>query len=157
MFEHFLQKMYVMVSNIVGEKRIDLAYPIQKLDSSKEVAIVSMFSYNIQYEFTEPWMIELELGNKQVMAATYARRELIDLIEGKNELTQFDKHPQINKTNKSACITEMVDKLDNTDNLEDKRLRNILLRYHVTCSEEFTCFEPVMSSIRDLGKGSSLL
>ena len=43
-----------------------------------------------------------------------------------------------------------LDKLDNTDNLEDRRLSNVLLRYHVTGSEEFTIFETVHPSIRDL-------
>ena len=51
--EHFLQKMYIMITDILGEKRIDLAYPIQNLDSSKEVAIVSMFSNNVQYQIRE--------------------------------------------------------------------------------------------------------
>ena len=40
-------------------------------------------------------MIELESRNKKVMAGTYTRRELISLIKGKIELTQFDKNPQI--------------------------------------------------------------
>ena len=38
-------------------------------------------------------MIELELGNKQVIAGTYAKKELTDLVEGRIELTKFDKHP----------------------------------------------------------------
>ena len=41
----------------MGEKRIDLVYPIL----GKEVAVVSVLSDNIQYEFPEPWTIELEL------------------------------------------------------------------------------------------------
>ena len=36
-----------------------------------------------------------------------------------------------------------LDELDNTDNLEDGRLSNVLLRYYVTDSEEFTRYEPV--------------
>ena len=36
-----------MIDNIKGEKRIDLTYPIK----GKEVAVVSMFSDNIKYEF----------------------------------------------------------------------------------------------------------
>ena len=47
------------------------------------------------------------------------------------------------KMNNLACITEVglsLDELENADNLEDGRLSNILLRYHVTGSEEFTCF-----------------
>ena len=46
-----------MCTNIMGESRVDLAYLIK----SKEVAVVSVFSDNIQYEFTEPRT--LELGN----------------------------------------------------------------------------------------------
>ena len=44
MSKHF--KMYVTINSIIGEKRIDLAYPIQ----GKDVAIVSMFSDNIQFQ-----------------------------------------------------------------------------------------------------------
>ena len=88
MSKHF--KMHIKITDIIGEKRIDLSYPIKNFDSSKEVAVVSMFSDNIQYEFTEPQNVELELSNtKQVMAEAYMRRELIDLIEGKIELTSL--------------------------------------------------------------------
>ena len=65
---------------------------------------------------------------------------------GREVITDLlDTNESIMKMNKLACITEMVlslDKLDNTDNLEDGRLSNVLLRYHLTGSEEFTCFEP---------------
>ena len=80
--KHF--KMYIMITDIVGEKRIDLAYLVR----GKEVAVVSMFSDNIQYEFTEPWTIELGLGDtKRVTAGTYRRQELIDLVEGIIKIT----------------------------------------------------------------------
>ena len=58
--------------------------------------------------------------------------------------------------NQLASITEMAfssDKLDNTDRLEDESLSNILLRYHVTSSEEFTCFEPVTPQYKQLRNG----
>ena len=42
--------MYATITDIVDEKRINLDYPIQ----GKEVAIVSMFSDNIQYWIKEP-------------------------------------------------------------------------------------------------------
>ena len=41
---------------MVGEKRIDLAYPIQ----GKEVAAISMFSDNIQYQIKEPLNVASE-------------------------------------------------------------------------------------------------
>ena len=42
-------------------------------------------------------------------------------------------------------ITEMtlnLDELDNTDNLEDGRLCNVLLTYHKDAHKDFTRFEP---------------
>ena len=51
--------MYMTVNDIIGEKTIDLSYPIQNFDSSKEVAVVSMFSANIQYKLTETFNLKL--------------------------------------------------------------------------------------------------
>ena len=44
-------KLYITINDVIGEKTIDLSYPIQNFDSSKEVAVVSMF--NVQYGMTE--------------------------------------------------------------------------------------------------------
>ena len=52
-------KMYITITEVIGEKRIDLAYPIR----GKEVAVVSVFSNNIKYEFKEPQNTELGLNN----------------------------------------------------------------------------------------------
>ena len=57
--------MFITLTDIVDEKRIDLAYPIWG-----KVAVLSMSSDNIQYEFTKPWMIELDSRSKLVMAGT---------------------------------------------------------------------------------------
>ena len=73
-------------------------------------------------------------------------RELNASIGRKLISTPLDANDNIIKTDKLVCITEVVfslNELDNTDNLEDERLSNILLSYHVTSSEEFTSFEPV--------------
>ena len=42
--------MYITVNDIIGEKMIDLSYPIQNFDFSKEVAVVSMLTitFNIK-------------------------------------------------------------------------------------------------------------
>ena len=71
MLKHF--KMYVKIDNIIGEKTINLDYPIP----GKEAAVFSVFGDNIRYEFTKPWTIELKSRNKWVMAGTYTRKELI--------------------------------------------------------------------------------
>ena len=96
-------------------------------------------------------MIELESVNKWVIVGTYTRRELINLIEGEMELTQFDKHPRINRTNNEMVIS--LDELENKDNLEDGSLSNVLLRYYVTGSDEFMCLEPATPQYKRLKNG----
>ena len=152
--KHF--KMYVTINNITGEKRIDLAYPTENFNLSKVVAVVSVFNDYIRYEFMEPWTIELESKNKQVMAGTYTRRELINLVEGKIKLTQFDINSQINRANKLAGFNEMVlslDKLDNINNLEDRKPCNALLTYHMTAYEDAMHFEPYAPQYKKLKNG----
>ena len=98
--------MYITINNIICEKRIDLSFPIKNFNSSKGVAVVGLFSNNILYELTKNWTLNCGLSSsKEITAVTYRRRELIDLVEGKIELIQFDKNPQINKTNKLEGIT----------------------------------------------------
>ena len=45
--------MYITVNDVIGEKRIDLAYPIQR----KEAAVVIMLSDNVQY-----WLNKIKNG-----------------------------------------------------------------------------------------------
>ena len=81
---------------------------------------------------------------------------MIDLVEGKIELTQFDKNPQIKRTNHLGGITEMVlnlHELDNTNNLENKSPSNTLLIYHVTSYDDFTHFEPYALQYQELKNG----
>ena len=125
--------MYITITDILGEKRIDLDYPIK--NSNKEITVVSSSIDNIQYKFTEDWTIDLESRSKRITAGTYKRREFIDIVEGKIEMTQFDGVPRIIKTNKLEGITEMVfdlDELDNTNNLKNGSPSNTLFTYHVT-------------------------
>ena len=139
MSKHF--KMYITINNSTGEKRIDLAYRIR----GKEVTVVSVFSDNIQYKFTEAWAIDLELSSKLIVAGTYMRCELIDLVKGKIEITQFDKDSRINRTNKLEGITEIVfnlNELDNSNNLESRTPSNTLHTYHVNVYDDSTHFEP---------------
>ena len=41
-------KMYITINDVIGEKMIDISYPIQNFDSSKEVAVVRVLRDNIQ-------------------------------------------------------------------------------------------------------------
>ena len=46
--------MYITINDIIGEKTIDLSYPIC---SNKEIAVVSLFSNNVQYNVVKPHTI----------------------------------------------------------------------------------------------------
>ena len=46
--------MYITINDVIGEKRIDLSYPIR---SNKEVAVITMLSDNVQYNILKPHTI----------------------------------------------------------------------------------------------------
>ena len=52
--------MYITITDIIGEKRTDLAYPIRR----EEVTVVSLFSYNVQYWLKEPMKVLLKTGKE---------------------------------------------------------------------------------------------
>ena len=148
--------MYITVNDIIGEKRFDLSYPIR---SSKEVAVITMFSDDVQYKIIKPRTIidSFSSANENlILRKTYAGRELISILGGMSAFTHFVNDDRVIKTNKLAGITEMIFNLnehDNTDNLEDGRPSNVLLTYHVTADEDFTCFEPHNPQYKKLKNG----
>ena len=78
--------------NVIGEKTIYLSYPIKNFHSSKEVAVIIMLSDNVQYKIVKSRTIidSIPPGNeKRILSRTYAGRELISILEGMIELTQF--------------------------------------------------------------------
>ena len=67
--------MYITINDVIGKKMINLSYSIQNFDSSKEVAVVSMFSNNIQYEMTETFNLKLIDGSeKQILNGSYTKK-----------------------------------------------------------------------------------
>ena len=65
----------------------------------------------------------------------------------------MDTNENVAKTDKLARIMEVVfslDKLNKTDNLENRNLSNVLLRHHVTANGEFTSFERVTRQYKGL-------
>ena len=141
--------MYIRIINIAGEKTIYLSYPIRNFTSNKEIAVVSMFSDNIQYEMKEPLELKL-IGNdeKQIPNGAYALRELSALVEGKFILTDLGSDPRVTKKNKLAKVTDMIfnlDKLNNSNNLKDRRPSNTIFTYYVLGFVNFMHFEPNIS------------
>ena len=45
--------MCITINDVIGEKRIVLSYPIHSLKHRKEVAVITMFSDNVQYEIAK--------------------------------------------------------------------------------------------------------
>ena len=122
--------MYITINDVIGEKTIDLSYPIRNFGStagrgeaSKEIIVISMLSKNTQYEMTKPLKVKLVDGSeKEVLSTTYTSRELNAFVEGKHIISDLNSDPQIIKTNKLAKVTNMslkLDELNNSDNLED--------------------------------------
>ena len=54
--------MYITINDIIGEKRIDLSYPIK----GKDIAVVSMLSDNVQYWLQGSIEVLLKTGKKIV-------------------------------------------------------------------------------------------
>ena len=147
--------MYITINDIIGEKRIDLSYPIH---SDKEVAVITMLSDNVQYQIAKlrAVMDPIPDTKKLFPSRTYAGRELLSVLKGMVELAHFEADDQVIKKTKFRGITEIIfylNELDNTDNLEDGRPSNSLLTYHVTFSEDFTCFEPHTQQYKKLKNG----
>ena len=149
--------MYITIDDIKGEKTIDLSYPIQNFDSSKEVAVVRMLSNNIQYKMTKPLGLKLVDGiKKQILNGSYTKRELDAIVGRKHILIDLSNDSRIIKTNKLAKVIDMIinlDELNNSNNLEDGRPSNTLFTCYVFGSEDFMHLEPATPQYKKLKGG----
>ena len=147
--------MYIMINNITGEKRIDLSYPIL---SNKKIAVVSMHSNNVQYWLQGSIEVLLKTGKKIVLnKGVYTDRELNSLIWMELKSQMISSHDEVLRTNKLEKVTKMVislNKLDNSDNLEDGRPSSTLFTYYVTGPEYSMCFEPATTQYKRLKNGT---
>ena len=133
--------MYITINDIIGSKIIDLSYPIK----GREVAVVSMFSNNVQYWLQRTKEVLLKTGKKIVLnKAVYMDKELNSLI-GLELKSRMDSREDVLRTNKLEKVTKMtisLNEFDNSNNLEDGRPSNTLFTYYVTGPEYSTRFEP---------------
>ena len=151
-------KMYIMINNMKGEKRIDLSYSIKNFDSGKEIAVIRMLSDNVKYKILKlrSVMDPISDAKKLIPSGTYASRELVSMLEGIVELNQFEADDQVTKMNKLKGITEItlnLEELNNSNNLKDGRPSNELLTYHMTDDKDFMHFKPQTSQYRKLKNG----
>ena len=69
--------MYITINDVIGEKTIDLPYPIH---SRKEIAVVSMYSSNSQILLHRSIEVLLKTGKKIVLnKGVYMDKELNSL------------------------------------------------------------------------------
>ena len=138
-----------MINHTIGEKRIDLAYRIR----GKEVAVVSVFSNNVQCWLKEFMKVLLKTGEeKKLSKGVYTDKELNTLIELEMKLKLVPDDYTFKK-NKLEQVVISLDELDNRDNLENRRSSNILFRYHMTDSKEFPSFKPITPQYKKLENG----
>ena len=146
--------MYITINDIIGEKRIDLSYPIR---SDKEIAVVSMLSDNVQYWLQWPIEVLLKTGKKIVLnKGVYTDKELNSLIGTKLKSQMLDSSDDVLRTNKLEKVTKLtisLNELDNSDNLKDGQPSNTLFTYYVAGPEYSTRFEPRTPHYKKLKSG----
>ena len=142
--------MYITINDIKGEKRIDLSYLIYPTarwgEAKKEMAVVSMLSNNAQY-----WLqgsietLSKKMGKEIVLnKGEYTDKELNAII-GQKMKSRINYRDDVLRTSRlygGTKITISLNKLNNSDNLEDGHPSNALFTYYVTDPEYFTRFEP---------------
>ena len=150
--------MYITINDVIGERTIDLSHPIHPTaGQGKEIAVVSMHISNSQILLHRSIEVLLKMGKKIVLnKGVYMDKELNSLIGTELKSQMLDSRNDILRTNKLERITKMIislNKLDNSDNLEDGRPSNVLFTHFVTSSEHYTLFEPQTPKYKTLKYG----
>ena len=90
--------MYITINDVIGEKTIDLSYPIYP---EKEIAVVNMFSNNSQILFQKSMEVLLYTGKKIVLnKGIYMDKELDSLIGMELKSQMLDSRDDVLRTNK---------------------------------------------------------
>ena len=96
----------------------------------------------------------LKTGKKIVLnKGVYTDKELNSLIGAELKSQMLDSRNEVLKTNNLERIMKMIislNKLDNSNNLEDGRPINSLFTYYVTSSERYMLFKPQTPSYGEI-------
>ena len=139
--------MYITINEVIGEKTIDLSYPIHSNAGwGKEIPVVSMHISNSQILLHRSIEM-LSVTSKKIVLnkGVYMDKELNSLIGTELKSQMLDSPSDIQRTNmfvNGTKITISLNELDNSDNLEDGKPSKTLFTYFVTSPEYFTHFEP---------------
>ena len=70
--------MYITINDVIDEKTIDLSY---RICSGKKIAVISMFSNNVQYLLKEPVKLVLKTDRDvELKKGVYTDKELNSII-----------------------------------------------------------------------------
>ena len=116
--------MYIMINDVIGEKMIDLSYPIHSTPGwGKEIAVVSMHVSNSQTLLHRSIEVLSITGKKIVLnKGVYMDKKLNSLIGTELKSQMLDSRNDVLRTNKLEGIRKLIislNELDNSDNLED--------------------------------------
>ena len=97
--------MYIMINDVIGEKTIDLSYPINPNagwgKAKKEIVVVSMFSNNSQILLQKSMEVLFTWAKKIVLnKGVYMDKELDSLIGTELKSQMLDSHDDVLRTNK---------------------------------------------------------
>ena len=116
-----------------------------------------MLSDNVQYWLQGHLKVQLKSGEEITLnKGVYIDKELNSLIGMELRVQMIDSQEDVLRTNKLEKVTKMVislNKLDNSDNLEDGRPSNTLFAYYVTGPEYSMHFEPFTPQYKKLKSG----
>ena len=87
--------MYITINDVIGEKTIDLSYPIYP---EKEIAVVNMFSNNPQILLQKSMEVLLYMG--KLNKGVYMDKELDSLIGIELKSQMLDSRDDVLRTNK---------------------------------------------------------
>ena len=153
--------MYITINDVIGEKTIDLSYPIHPTAGrGKEIAVVSMHISNSQILLHTSIEVLSVTGKKIVLnKGVYMDEELNSLIGTELKSQMMNSRNDILRTNKLVNGTKIsitLNELDNSDNLEDGKPSKTLFTYFVTSPEYFMHFEPQSPQYKNLRMTQSL-
>ena len=123
--------MYITINDVIGEKTIDLSYPIHSTsrqgEARKEIAVVSMHSSNSQILLHRSIEVLLKTGKKIVLnKGAYMDKELTPLIGMELKSQILDSRNDILRTEGITKMIISLNELNNSDNIEDGRPSNVL-------------------------------
>ena len=111
--------MYITINGVIGEKRIDLSYPINGKESSEgtrsaDIAVVSMLSDNVQYWLQGSIEVLLKTGKKIVLnKGVYTDKLLNSLIGTEMRVQMIDSREDVLRTNKLEKVSKLTISLTN--------------------------------------------